>query len=435
MPEGCGRAVLLNGAVAVPDGRGMLRRLTALAATATLAAAGIATPASAAYAACRPAAGSPRCVVWTGKVVWVADGDTLKVDIAGDGTAEARSVRLIGVQAMEQTAYSPRPERRRGECHSLTATAAVERLVKAGGGRVRMTAQVPSSSSRDRPLRSVAVRIGGQWRDLGHELVRAGHALWLPFADEWAWDADYQFAAQKAAVEHRQIYDTAGCGVGPAQDAGLTVWVNGDADGPDEANLNGEWIRIGNPSARDVPLGGWWVRDSGLRRYTFAAGTVAPAGGAVYVHVGKGTDTATHKYWGLTAPVFSNILPALHVNGDGGYLFDPQGDLRSWMIYPCRTACGSPLTGRVALRVRPTGSELVELVNTGSEPVDLFGHVVTGRSWAYRFEERTVLAAGEAFTVPLGDGRHVLADDGGVVTLLTADQWTVTCAAWGSGQC
>ncbi|MEV0898855.1 lamin tail domain-containing protein [Actinoplanes sp. NPDC049802] len=413
----------------------MLRRLTALAAAATLAAAGTAAPAAAVSAACRPAAGSPRCAVWTGRVVWVADGDTLKVDFAGDGTTAAESVRIIGVQAMEQTVYSPRPERRRGECHSLTATAALEKLVAAGGGRVRMTAQHPASSSRDRPLRSVAVRIGGQWRDLGHELIRQGHALWLPFSDEWAWDADYQYAAQQAATERRRLYDADTCGVGPAQDSGLTVWVNGDADGLDDIDLNGEWVRIGNPSTRDVPIGGWWIRDSGLRRYTFAAGTVAPAGGAVYVHIGRGRDTATHKYWGLTAPVFANIIPALHFNGDGGYLFDPQGDLRAWMIYPCLTGCGSPLTGRARLRVKPTGPELIELVNTGTEAVDLFGHVVMSKWWAHRFEERTVLAAGEAITVPLGGGRRILDDAGGVVTLLTADQWTVTCTAWGSGRC
>jgi hypothetical protein len=298
-----------------------------------------------------------------------------------------------------------------------------------------MTAQHPGSSSRDRPLRSVAVKIGGQWRDVGHELVRQGYALWLPFNDEWAWDAAYQVAAQQAAHERRMIYDTARCGAGPAQASALTVWVNGDADGLDDQDLNGEWIRIGNPSGRDVPIGGWWVRDSGLRRYTFGTGTVVPARGAVYVHIGRGVDTATHKYWGLDAPVFANVIPALHFNGDGGYLFDPQGDLRSWMLYPCLVDCGSPLAGSVKLRVEPRGAELIELVNTGPVAVDLFGHVVTSRWLAHRFEERTVLEPGRSITVPLGGGRRILDDAGGTVSFSTADQWTVHCTAWAAGRC
>jgi micrococcal nuclease len=88
-----------------------------------------------------------------------------------------------------------------------------------------------------------------------------------------------------------------------------------------------------------VQIGGWWVRDSALRRYTFPAGTAVPAKGAVYVHVGRGKATATHKYWGLPAPAFDNPTTDALAIGDGGYLFDPRGDLRAWMIYPCVLAC------------------------------------------------------------------------------------------------
>ena len=33
--------------------------------------------------------------------------------------------------------------------------------------------------------------------------------------------------------------------------------------------------------------------------------------------------------------------------GDGAYLFDPQGDLRASMTYPCRIACTDPYQGAV----------------------------------------------------------------------------------------
>jgi endonuclease YncB( thermonuclease family) len=272
--------------------------------------------------------------VWTGKVAWVADGDTPMIDVSGDGTSTPRPIRLIGIQAMEHTVYSPKPSKRRGECHALAATARVERLVRAGGGIVRMTAQQASSSSRDRPLRSVAVRIDGVWRDIGLDLIRHGYALWLPSREEWAWNARYRLAAQQAAREGRQLYDTDTCGVGPYQSARPGLQVNYDAEGSDADNVNGEWMRVGNASSAPVPIGGWWVRDSGLRRYTFPAGTVVPARGAVYVHVGTGKATATHKYWGLPAPAFDNPTSDALAIGDGGYLFDPRGDLRAWMLYP-----------------------------------------------------------------------------------------------------
>ena len=316
----------------------MLRRVVAVLSAAAAVLAGAAVPAAAA-APCRPGAGSPACHVWTGKVSWVPDGDTPLVDVYGDGTSTPRSIRLIGVQTMEQTVYDRSPARRRGECHALAATARVEQLVKAGGGVVRLTAQHASSVSRGRPLRSVAVRINGVWRDIGLDLIRNGYALWLPIPEEWAWNPTYRLAAQQAAREGRRMYDTDTCGVGPMQGAKLSVEVNFDADGSDDQNVNGEWIRVGNASSAAVPVGGWWVRDSALRRYTFPAGTVVPARGSLFVHVGRGAATATHKYWGLSAPVFANPTFDSHAIGDGGYLFDPRGDLRAWMHYPCVVAC------------------------------------------------------------------------------------------------
>ncbi|MBG0562721.1 lamin tail domain-containing protein [Actinoplanes aureus] len=316
----------------------MFRRIAATAVTTTmtaaLALAGLPAAAQAATVACSPAAGSPRCQVWTGKVSWVADGDTLRVDLAGDGTKTLKSIRLVGLQAMEQTVYSPNPAKRRGDCHSLAATARVEQLVKAGGGTVRLTALRSSSSSGNRPLRSAAVKINGRWQDIGLDLIRRGHGLWLPFSGEWAWDEAYRVAAQAAARERRNLYDTDKCGSGPAQSAGLALSINPDPDGADQQNLNGEWFRVDNPSAQAVSLAGWWVRDSALRRYTFPASTVVPAGGSVHVHVGKGENTAIRKYWGLSSPIFTNFDPANRGYGDGGYLFDPKGDLRAWRIYP-----------------------------------------------------------------------------------------------------
>jgi len=317
------------------------RLLSVLGATAVAGALALApaAPAAAATAPCLPAGPSPACLVWTGKVVRVNDGDTLSVDLAGDGTSRPRSIRLINAQAMEMTVYSSVPQRRRGECHSLPAAARLEQLIKAGGGVVRLTAQQASSSSRARPLRSVAVKINGSWQDVGLDLLRRGLALWQPFGAEWAWNQRYRVAQAQAARDGLNLFDTDTCGTGPAQRTPIAVVVNYDAAGSDEKNLNGEWVRVENHSDAALPVAGWWVRDSALRRYTFPPGTVVPARDALYVHAGSGTATATHKYWGQTAPVFDNPTADEQARGDGAYLFDQRGDMRAWMQYPCVLSC------------------------------------------------------------------------------------------------
>ncbi len=312
----------------------MLRRLITVVSAAAAVLAGTAVPAVAASTPCRPVAGSPTCQVWTGKVSWVPDGDTPQVVVAG--TTTAQSIRVIGIQTMEHAVYSKVPAKRRGECHALAATARVEALIRAGDGVVRLTAQYASSRSETnpRPLRSIAVKIGGQWRDIGLDLVRNGLALWLPNDREWAWNAAYRIASQQAAAERRGLFDTDSCNYGPYQNAKISMTVSYDAPGIDAANLNGEWFRIRNASGLPMPIAGWWVRDSALRRFTFPAGAVVPANGDVYVHAGSGRRTATRFYWGQGAPVFGNPTNDYRAIGDGGYLFDPYGDLRAQMIYP-----------------------------------------------------------------------------------------------------
>jgi hypothetical protein len=354
---------------------------------------------------------------------------------------------MTGVQAMEQSVYSKIPKKRRGECHSLAATARVEQLVKAGGGIVRLTAQKTSSTSRGRLLRSISVKINGKWLDIGLDLIRRGHALALPFGGEWAWDASYRLAQARAGQDRHNMFDNNVCGSGPYQNAKLNLWVNSDAEGLDSDNLNGEWIRVGNDSGLPMNIAGWWVRDSGLRRFTFAKGTVVRAGGAVYVHVGKGKATATHKYWGLPTPIFVNATGQPGNLGDGAYLFDPRGDLRSWTQYPCVLNCTSALAGKVDLQVQYTDPEEIRLANSGSAPIDLFGHVLVSHPYQYPFIASTVLQPGQTLRLRTGSDTDsalvrywgktgsILNNYGDAVSLRTKGESTVTCAAWGSGEC
>ena len=60
------------------------------------------------------------------------------------------------------------------------------------------------------------------------------------------------------------------------------------------------------------------------------------------MRVGKGSNNALNFFWGQSEPVFENVKRGRRGVGDGAYLFDPQGDLRAWRMYPCRPGCGGP---------------------------------------------------------------------------------------------
>ena len=294
-----------------------------------------AAPASASVGPCLPG-GSPDgalCTFWTGKVTFVADGDTIDVDIAGDGRTRSRRVRLTGFNAMELTTYSHTASKRRGECHGVEAANRLEQLLRKGRWRVRLAAQDPRSVTGGRLRRQVSARIGGQWVDVGRYLIAEGHALWMPNGVEWAWNRDYADLSRQAAAAGLRLWDTHGCGDGPSPDAPLTMRVNYDARYNDRFNVNGEWAEIHNDSGADVSLERWWFRDSALRRYTFQPGVVVPAGGTVRLRMGYGDDTADELHWGLDSPPFENPSHDDRATGDGGYLFDPRGNLRAWVIY------------------------------------------------------------------------------------------------------
>ncbi|MDP9466771.1 MAG: lamin tail domain-containing protein [Actinomycetota bacterium] len=308
-----------------------LRRSVALALSVAAALGAVSTPASAA---------GP--ITSYGTVTHIGDGDTIDVDVEGDGTGTPIRVRLAGINTMELTRYANDPANWRGECHAVEAAKAVRALVL--NKRVKLTAQDASSMSGSRYRRVVWRQVDGGWRDVSHELLDWGHGLFLSNGVEYDRNRAHAAAAQYAAYKGRGLWDRDYCGVGPNQAADLRVQVNWNADGNDATNVNGEWIKVENRSTYDVPLAGWRVRDSAARGYlqrgfVFPEAAKVKAGSAVYVHVGKGSNTATRFYWGLGAPIFENATEDPTYKGDGGYLFDPQGDARAWHMYPCRYRC------------------------------------------------------------------------------------------------
>jgi endonuclease YncB( thermonuclease family) len=397
---------------------------------------------------CLPGQSHPVCDIWTGKVTFVGDGDTVYVDVDGDGTHRTKRVRLTGINAQEQTVYAAKPRDRRGECHALEATAYLDRMIKKSHKRVRLLAQDPASHSGSRPRRSLQVKLHGRWQDTGRRLLAHGDALWLPNAVEYAWNGEYSRIAERTAARRIGIWNPSYCGGG--YPANLRVWVSWDAEGSDFKNLNGEWIRIKNLDAAPVNLGGWVARTSDLRRFHIPAGTVVPPGGSLTVHVGSGANTATDLYWGLRGPVFDQATDDDRKLGDGGYLFDPRGNLRGQMMYPCRWNCADPLQGKLDVRAFPRRSdEYVAVSNTSTTAVDLEGYQLDSRWHFYDFGPGTVLQPGDTLRLYVrgspdedtalvkhwGFDASVLPNGGDAVAIRTFSDIVLSCYSWGDGSC
>jgi micrococcal nuclease len=309
-------------------------RLLLTAVVATAAATLLASPAAAATVGpCFP--GGPKCTFWTGKVTLVADGDTIDVDIAGDGTSRVRRARMAGYNAMELTRYSNDAARRRGECHGVSAANRLEQLI--GPKRqVRLAAQHASSYAQNGRLRrQVSVLLGGRWVDVGPIMLAEGRALAFPASDEWAWNAAYAAAARRAAAIGIGVWSPHACGPGPSAAVAMGLRAQYHAPKLDERKyLNSEWVKVLNPSSTPVSLAGWWVRDSSLLRYHFPASAVVPPGGDVTLYIGRGTDQPGRAYfWGLPKPPFNNPSNDFRHNGDGAYLFDRRGNMRAYAVW------------------------------------------------------------------------------------------------------
>jgi endonuclease YncB( thermonuclease family) len=413
----------------------------------------LAFPASQAAAAtgpCGTSASSPKCRLWYGTVTFIGDGDTVSVRLDDHKKDPPVRVRVTGIQAMEEFVYTTNPAERRGDCQANEATARLEYLVKLSKGRVQLAAQDPASNSGGRPRRQVRVRINGKWRDVSRILLGEGLVLPLANGSEWALNATYSALGQRAAAQRIGIWNSYYCGPGPEDLAYLRVWVNSNPPGDEDEDPNGEWVKVKNlDPSRPVAIGGWWLRDSALRRYTFPAGATVPAGGSATMFVGSGTDTSTDFFWGQRSGVFDNVRGDGHGGGDGAYLFDTEGDLRAWTIYPCRYRCGDPLKGALKVVAHPKGTEYVKVTNTSGSPLNLESYQLVVGQFNYAFPAGTIVQPGETLRVdvqgdPAGDqalhkywglDHAVLYNAGGSARVSTFTSIVVACDPWGTGSC
>ena len=102
-----------------------------------------------------------------------------------------------------------------------------------------------------------------------------------------------------------------------------------DSPGTDRAtnvSINGEYVVIQNRGTTARALTGWTVRDAQKHVYKFGAFTLG-AKKSMVLRTGKGRNTSTTRYWGLTYHVWDN-------KGDKAYLRNAAGaaiDYCSWV--------------------------------------------------------------------------------------------------------
>lgn len=104
-------------------------------------------------------------------------------------------------------------------------------------------------------------------------------------------------------------------------------------DNRSNASLNAEWISLVNTGTTSVNLRGWTVRDASRHVYTFGNVTIPGRGGRIWLHTGRGTNTATNLYWGSGNYVWNNT-------GDTATLKNPAGSTRdtcTWQYKAGRT--------------------------------------------------------------------------------------------------
>ncbi|MEU7615533.1 lamin tail domain-containing protein [Micromonospora rifamycinica] len=106
-------------------------------------------------------------------------------------------------------------------------------------------------------------------------------------------------------------------------------------DNRSNTSLNAEYVKLTNRRSTTLNLKSWTLRDKSNHVYTFSGDFRLAKGASVYLHTGKGTNTAAHRYWGSGNYIWNNT-------GDTAYLRNSAGtgiDSCSWGSKGSYTYC------------------------------------------------------------------------------------------------
>jgi micrococcal nuclease len=241
------------------------------------------------------------------EVLDISDGDSFVVERA-DGN-EAR-VRLLGINAPE-----------REECLADDAKRALAEVLDRGA--VVLERDISDRDSFGRLLRYA---FAGE-AFVNQELVARGLALAGRFPPDLAHQPELDAAEGLAQDARVGLWDPNACGPADSTDV-VVVRTEGDPPGPDNIELNGEYVVLANTGDDRVDLTGWTLRDSSSQnRFVFPVSFTLDAGAEVTIRTGSGSDTDDTLYWRLDHPVWDN-------DGDTAFLVDSNGSVVSFSDVP-----------------------------------------------------------------------------------------------------
>ncbi len=416
-----------------------------------------------------PTSATPALKYWEGTATKVVDGDTIWVNLKGDGTSRSFEVRNAGIQATEVA--HPHAGQPKDECHSREAMARLSQLVLGKNRHVRLSASYASSQSNGRLLRYVDVDVNpdpavDEWVDVQIVLLEEGYVLWKPERTESAHNGEYGLAAQRGLMTGQQLYNPnhrlGTCKPGPRQAMPLSIKINYSSFDPVKGSVvNREWIKIHNGGEKSVPLRGWRIRTAThIQYFRFPGWASIPPGKSVTVHSGNGSNAGRTFYWGSGVTLLPNPVAGAMYPGKGLYLVDPDGDVRATMIYPCLVSCSDPLQGKVAISkvvydapgrdADNINGEYVEIRPTIGR-VNLAGYFFERLPYSKLLPKGTVLDPGDRLRVRMGPGKDdlkgtiktvhlgvdhpILGNGGGSVSLRTDRAIRIDCYRWGNGTC
>ena len=222
----------------------------------------------------------------TAEVERVIDGDT--IELAGNSR-----VRLIGINTPEE-----------GEYLYEAASAFTREMLQ--GKEVGLEPGAELIDQFDRELFYI-------WIDdnlANYEIVRAGYANAYSVPPNVQYEVYFERAAVLSLAEGRGIWRK-------GQENLSIDLVVANPPGPDEEDMNGEFVRIANTGTDRIDMNGFTLRDDGANVYTFTDFSLEP-GQTVTVYSGCGNVNQARHYWCADQPVWNN-------SGDTAYLNDAHG--------------------------------------------------------------------------------------------------------------
>ncbi len=239
------------------------------------------------------------------QVLDVSDGDSLIVNM--DGIEE--KIRLIGVNAPEHD-----------ECYGIESATGLRELLDDSDITV-----ITDIEARDQYGRLLAY----VYRDgllINEEIALRGLVLASAYEPNTAHQEQIERAADRARESQSGMWAPTACSSTLGADLAI-AGIEANPPGPDEENLNGEWVVIVNNGDTPIDLTDWSLRDaSSVNRFSFGPGTILAAGRDLFIFTGCGRDGDNRRYWCAGGPIWGN-------SGDSAFLLDVDGRIAATFDY------------------------------------------------------------------------------------------------------